>query len=121
MCEPRAVGAEWHAVRVPRGVGLLVLDILGARSGAVIEDGTALYWLLPAGSTEGWTAPGTKALTAGTVLSVPVARCTTAPGSHWRICPGEDRLLTSADALRAAMADAAGLAGEQTTPSGSAQ
>ncbi|NML55370.1 hypothetical protein HHL19_16500 [Streptomyces sp. R302] len=118
--EPKTVGAEWDAIQVPRSVGLVALNILGARSGAVIEDETALYWLLPAGSTEGWSTRGTKALPTGTTLDVPVARCTTGPGPHWRICPGEDRLLTSVDALRAAVVDASGLAGGQPSPSGTA-
>ncbi|MFI0827325.1 hypothetical protein ACH4Q7_23035 [Streptomyces roseolus] len=112
MCEPRAVGEEWDAVRVPRDVGRLALDILGPRSGAVIEDGTAFYWLLPVGSTDGWDLATTRALPAGTTLAVPLARRTVGPGPHWRICPGDDRLLTPADVLRAAVGDALGR-GEQ--------
>ncbi|WP_086824843.1 hypothetical protein [Streptomyces sp. NRRL B-24572] len=115
-CEPRIVGAEWDAVGIPRSVGLLALDILGARSGAVIEDGTALYWLLPAGSAEGWGTANTRALSAGATLAVPPARRTVGPGPHWRICPGDDRLLTPAAALRAAVEDASGQTGGQPAP-----
>ncbi|MFE5591202.1 hypothetical protein [Streptomyces sp. NPDC056549] len=115
-CEPRTVGAEWDAVQVPHSVGLLALDILGTRSGAVIEDGKAFYWLLPAGSTEGWGTANTQALPAGTTLAVPPARRTVGPGPHWRICPGDDQLLTHAAALRAAVEDASGPAKGQLAP-----
>ncbi|MFD3729622.1 hypothetical protein [Streptomyces sp. NPDC058671] len=115
-CEPRIVGEEWDAVQVPRSVGLLALDILGARSGGVIEDGTAFYWFLPVGSTKDWDTDNTQALPAGTTLAVPPARCTVGPGPRWRICPGADQLLTQAAVLRAAVDDACGPAEGQPAP-----
>ncbi|MEU3402140.1 hypothetical protein [Streptomyces filamentosus] len=116
--EPKTVGAKRDAVRVPRSVGLVAPNTLGARSGVVIKDETALYRLLPAGSAQGCRSA--RVLPAGTTLDVPASRCTAGPGPHGRICPGEDRLFTPADALRAAAVDASGPAGVQPAPSGSA-
>ncbi|MFH8577091.1 hypothetical protein [Streptomyces zaomyceticus] len=105
-CESVAVGVSWDAVRVPRSIGLIAVDILGQRSGAVIDDGMALYWLLPLRSASQWDIVGTRVLRDGETLSIPPARRTIGPGPHWRICPGEDNHLTPADALRAAVEDA---------------
>ncbi|MGA4979869.1 hypothetical protein [Streptomyces cinereoruber] len=98
-------GQAWDAIRVPRSIGLLTLDILGARSGAVIEDGLALYWLVPIGTATGWDITGTTVLSAGARVSVPPARRMAGPGPFWRVCPG-DTWLTDADTLRAAVEDA---------------
>ncbi|MFJ5876922.1 hypothetical protein ACIQD1_19640 [Streptomyces sp. NPDC093088] len=98
-------GQAWDAVRVPRGIGLLTLEILGARSGAVIEDERALYRLLPTGAATGCDITGTTVLNAGARVSVPPARRMAGPGPFWRVCPG-DTWLTDADALRTAVEDA---------------
>ncbi|MFC8898203.1 hypothetical protein [Streptomyces cinereoruber] len=98
-------GQAWDAVRVPRGIGLLALEALGARSGAVIEDDRALYWLVPPGSAAGWDITNTTVLGTGAKVLVPPARRTAGPGPFWRVCPGE-AWLTDTDALRAAVEDA---------------
>lgn len=107
-CELLDAGATWDAIRVPRSVGVIALEILGARSGAVIEDpvAPALYWLVPEGSAARWDIVGTHALSRGHTLTVPPARRTVGPGPHWRVCPGDEAWLTDADALRAAIEDA---------------
>lgn len=98
-------GQTWDAVRVPRSIGLITLDILGARSGAVIEDERALYWLVPLNTATGWDITNIAILGVGTRVSVPPARRMAGPGPFWRVCPGET-WLTDADALRAAIEDA---------------
>ncbi|RSS36736.1 hypothetical protein [Streptomyces sp. WAC08241] len=98
-------GRAWDAVRVPRSIGLLALATLGARSGAVIEDDRALYWLVPTGSAAGWDITNTTVLGVGVKVLVPPARRTAGPGPFWRICPG-DTWLTDVTALRAAVEDA---------------
>ncbi|TXL91567.1 hypothetical protein [Streptomyces sp. IB2014 016-6] len=99
---------DWDAIRVPRFLGLTALDILGSRCGAVVDDPTemALYWLIPAGSGTGWDVGTTRLDTER--LTIPPRRRTRGPGPHWRMCPGEDRWLTDANALRAALEDALG-------------
>ncbi|MFC9337381.1 hypothetical protein ACFT0G_02925 [Streptomyces sp. NPDC057020] len=115
-CEAALVPEQWDAVRVPRSVGLIALDILGGRSGAVIEDSDALSWLVPAGAAEGWGTMDVHVVPFGAALSVPAARLTVGPGPYWRICPGDDRLLTPAAALRAALQDASAAAARQPDP-----
>ncbi|QTD96215.1 hypothetical protein [Streptomyces cyanogenus] len=48
---PPVDAPEWDAVRVPRQLGLSAMEILGARTGAVVEDPaqSALYFFLPVG------------------------------------------------------------------------
>ncbi|MCI3226128.1 hypothetical protein [Streptomyces sp. NP-1717] len=99
---------DWEAIRVPRFLGLTALDILGSRCGAVVDDPVemALYWLIPVGAGATWEVATTRVDTEH--LTIPVPRRPRGPGPHWRMCPGEDRWLTDADALRAALEDALG-------------
>ncbi|MFD7163577.1 hypothetical protein [Streptomyces violascens] len=105
-CELHDAGIDWDAIRVPRMLGLTALDILGPRSGAVMDDGHALYWFLPLGTVDGWQVESTRPLTAGGSLTVPPARRTQGPGPYWRICPGDTNWHTEPAALRAAVEDA---------------
>lgn len=106
-CEPLPVGVSWDAVRVPRTVGLTALTILGARSGAVIEDpsGVALYWSIRPGRASDWDVANTVALSTGSLVVVPPDRRTVGPGPHWRVCPGTESWTTDVEALRAAVED----------------
>ncbi|MER6998741.1 hypothetical protein [Streptomyces sp. NPDC000410] len=109
-CTLEAAGGTWDAIRVPHSVGLVAMRVLGDRSGAVLQDRheLALYWFVAGGSAAGWDVPNTRALGADSHLVMPPRRRTQGPGPHWRICPGEDKWLTDAPALRAAIEDALG-------------
>lgn len=107
-CTIQPAGHTWDAVRTPLALGQRTLDILGRRSGAVIEDpiGRVLYWLIPTGSAAAWQLSDIRVLGAGAHLAVPPPRRTQRPGPHWRICPGDGQLVTDAHALHAAISDA---------------
>ncbi|MGW1271277.1 hypothetical protein [Streptomyces sp. NPDC002491] len=110
-CTLQDAGREWDAIRVPRQTGLAAMAILGPRCGAVVEDGggrAVLYFFVARGTAIGWDLENTKALGAGSSVTIPPPRRTEGPGPHWRMCPGKDRLITNADALHAALADAFG-------------
>ncbi|MGH4029365.1 hypothetical protein ACQB60_10570 [Actinomycetota bacterium Odt1-20B] len=104
----QAVGVCWDVVRVPRHIGVRALEVLGTRSGAVIEDPNepALYWFVPTGAAAVWDIPGTRPLGLNQHLVVPPARRVRGPGPHWRICPADGELITDTVALRAAVQDA---------------
>lgn len=63
---------------------------------------------MPGGIADGWRVENTRALGEGSSVTIPPPRRTTGPGTHWRMCPGEDTWLTEPEALRAAIADAFG-------------
>ncbi|MFI9029941.1 hypothetical protein [Streptomyces sp. NPDC053560] len=100
------VGVTWDVVGVDRAVGLAAVVILGPRCGAVIDDAQCLYWLVAPGAAAGWPVAGGQVLSDGTV-AVPPLRWSAGPGAFWRVCPGDSDWTTSADALRAAVEDAA--------------
>jgi hypothetical protein len=104
-CRLHAAGFDWDAIRVPRGIGVHVLAILGSRSGAVIEDPRepALYWFVGKGSTAGWDVPDTRPLGVTQHLVVPPLHRVEGPGPHWRICPSDSGLITDMQALRNAI------------------
>lgn len=105
-------GLDWDAIRVPRSVGVAAMVILSARCGAVVEDplapAGALYFFTPAGTAAKWTTENTRALGAGSSVTIPPERRTEGPGPHWRVCPGKDGWITDPAALAAAIADAFG-------------
>ncbi|WP_175439147.1 hypothetical protein [Streptomyces vilmorinianum] len=111
-CELLEAGAAWDAVRVPRELGLVALEILGSRSGSVVEDPAeaALYWFVQAGSTDVWDIEHARVLSVGHTVAVPPARRTSGPGPRWLVCPGEESFLTDTGALQAALADSHRLA-----------
>jgi hypothetical protein len=106
----RPAGHDWDAIQVPRSVGLTALDILGARSGAVLDEprDTVLLWFIAPGASAAWDVPNTRAISEGGDVVIPPHRRTQGPGPHWKICPGDDAWLTDVDALRAAIEDALG-------------
>lgn len=114
-CRLEPAGDTWDAVRVPRSVGSDAVAILGSRSGAALQDPHegCLYFFIAPGTAAEWgpeEAPGARILGAGAHVVFPPPRRTQGPGPHWRICPGDDGLLTDAAALRAALEDAASAA-----------
>jgi len=109
-CTIHAAGVRWDAIRVPPDLGDAALRILGPRSGGVISDARFLYWFVPIGTAGSWVVPATRALGRGQHLVIPPPGRTAGAGRvHWKICPGKDALVTPADALRAALEDAARL------------
>ncbi|MFE9533267.1 hypothetical protein [Streptomyces sp. NPDC006691] len=116
-CALHDAGVDWDAIRVPRVLGLTALDILGPRSGAVIDDGHGLYWFLPPGAGDDWDGQSTRLLARGSSLTIPPARRTQGPGPYWRICPGDTNWHTEPAALCAAIEDALD-AGVPTTSAG---
>lgn len=111
-CRLEAAGDTWDAVRVPRSVGSDAVAILGSRSGAALQDPHegCMYLFIAPGTAAGWEpsdVPGARILSTGAHVVFPPARRTSGPGPHWRICPGDDGLLTDTAALRAALEDAA--------------
>ncbi|MDI5965691.1 hypothetical protein [Streptantibioticus silvisoli] len=66
-------GIDWDAIRVPAAVAQQVLEILGERTGACIEDvwGETVYWLVPAGTAVDWTAPASQALGVACWVTIP--------------------------------------------------
>lgn len=108
-CVLHDAGQDWDAIRVPRNVGLAAMAILGTRCGAVLDDSrTSVYYFVPVGTATAWEADNTRPLGTGSTLTIPPARRTEGPGPHWRICPGDDGLLTEPSALAAALDDAFG-------------
>lgn len=96
-------GVHWDAVRVATPLGDTVLDHLGERTGAVIEDtwGRVLYWLLPAGSAATWSVPGSQAL--GSACWVTVPGPTADVGLRWRVPGVPNGILTGPRLLRDAL------------------
>jgi hypothetical protein len=86
------------------------MAILGTRCGAVVEDplSAAVYYFAPVGSAAEWQVENTRALGAGSAVTIPPARRTQGPGPHWRMCPGDGNWHTDPAALRAAIEDAFG-------------
>ncbi|MEU3507711.1 hypothetical protein ABZ733_07245 [Streptomyces longwoodensis] len=105
-CTLHEAGRDWDAIRVPLNLGQAAMGILGSRCGAVVEDRTVLYYFVPVGTAAEWRMVATRALGAGTSLTIPPARRTQGPGPHWRITPGDGRWVTNPEALAAALDDA---------------
>lgn len=108
VCTMQQAGQAWDAIRTQKTLGLAAMAILGARCGAVVEDGAAVFFFTPCGSAAGWSVEHAEAVQEGDAVAIPPARRTQGPGPHWRMCPGEGRMLTDPEALRAALADAFG-------------
>ncbi|SHI24428.1 hypothetical protein [Streptomyces sp. 3214.6] len=109
-CVLHEAGQEWDAIRVPRQTGLAAMAALGSRCGAVVEapGKNILYFFVQRGTACDWDVENTKALSKGSSVTIPPTRRTEGPGPHWRMCPGDNGLLTNAAALRSALADAFG-------------
>lgn len=106
-CDLRDAGEDWDAIRMPVRLGVAAMAILGVRCGAVLEDplSRTLYYFVPRGTAQQWNVQGTRAIGAGTSITVPPPRRITGPGPHWRVCPGDGSWVTDAPALQAALED----------------
>ncbi len=96
-------GVHWDAIRVRTPLGDAVLEHLGDRTGAVIEDtwGHALYWLVPAGTSTDWNVPESQAL--GVACWVTVPGPASDGGLRWRVPKTARGMLTGPRLLRAAL------------------
>ncbi|MFD8871120.1 hypothetical protein ACFV1F_43455 [Streptomyces sp. NPDC059590] len=108
--ELRPAGRSWDVVRVPLsiGIGERALGLLGATTGAVIENpiDRVLYWLIEPGSAAQWDMsllPSVQVWGATAYIEVPPAARTTGPGVHWRVPPRYDCHLTDPAALLTAL------------------
>lgn len=108
-CTLHDTGQDWDAIRVPRQLGIAAAAILGSRCGAVLENPfkDAVYYFVPRGTAIHWDVAGTRAIGEGGTVTIPPARCTAAPGPHWRVCPGDSDWLSDPAALQAAIEDCA--------------
>ncbi|MCQ6246188.1 hypothetical protein [Streptomyces malaysiensis] len=102
----------WHAIATPNDWGRCVLDALGDRTGAVIEDVALrhLAWFVPPGGGDDWPTPAPLRLTryrAGDGLLVPQLNGYRGV-NRWLRTPGEAGLFTDPDTLRSAMEHVAG-------------
>ncbi|MFD8279696.1 hypothetical protein ACFV47_10930 [Streptomyces solisilvae] len=116
------VGEWWDAISAPTPVADRALELLGGRSGAVIQDDTygKTYWLIGIDTARSWCMRRIRVLTAladeGTLLGVPPVSWGPEHRTHWRIHLGPDRYLTGthqlAHALRQALDDVLGPASD---------
>ena len=92
-----------NAVVVPRALGEALLPLLGAYTGAVIEDVPAakLSWLIPPRAGAEWGLPGVDVFGRGSWVGTPdpwaEIRC------RWRVAVEDADPLTEPDALRSAL------------------
>ncbi|MCM3807061.1 hypothetical protein ND808_14420 [Streptomyces sp. DR7-3] len=107
--EALPVGEWWDAVSAPTSVADRALELLGDRSGAVIQDDTygKTYWLIGIDTARSWCVRQVGVLTAladeGTLLGVPPVSWGPEHRTHWRIPLGPDRYLTDTNRLARAL------------------
>ncbi|KAK1180665.1 hypothetical protein B7755_022480 [Streptomyces sp. NBS 14/10] len=103
-------GTSWDVVRVPLsiGIGERALDLLGATTGAAIENpiDRVLYWLIKPGAAVAWDMsllPAVQVWGATAYIEVPPVARTTGPGVRWRVPLRYGRHLTDPTVLLAAL------------------
>ncbi|WP_413800914.1 hypothetical protein [Streptomyces iranensis] len=118
--EELPVGKWWDAIAAPTPVADRALELLGDRSGAVIQDDTygKTYWLIgiDTATARSWRMRQVRILAEladeGTLLGVPPASWGAEHKTYWRIPLGPDRYLTDTNhlirALRQALDDVLG-------------
>ncbi|MFJ1990013.1 hypothetical protein [Streptomyces asiaticus] len=118
--EALPVGKWWDAIAAPTPVADRALELLGDRSGAVIQDDTygKTYWLIAVDTStaRSWRMRGVRILAEladeGTLLGVPPASWRAEHKTYWRIPLGPNRYLTDTHhlvlALRQALDDVLG-------------
>ncbi|WP_240529320.1 hypothetical protein [Streptomyces antioxidans] len=118
--EALPVGIWWDAISAPTPVADRALDLLGDRSGAVIQDNTygKTYWLIDTATAtaRSWRMRQVRVLAEladeGTLLGVPPASWRADHQTYWRIPLGPGRYLTDTHhlirALRQALDDVLG-------------
>ncbi|MEU3184229.1 hypothetical protein ABZ707_08445 [Streptomyces sp. NPDC006923] len=103
--------SDWTAIRVPRILGLTVMDILGTRCGAALENGRSLYRFVPTGVGSEWDVTNTITLDpVADPLTIPPPRRIQGPGRtgvcvRVSVTTGGSRAVAL---LRAAIEDALG-------------
>ncbi|EXU68782.1 hypothetical protein Z951_07915 [Streptomyces sp. PRh5] len=114
------MGKWWDAISAPTPVADRALELLGDRSGAVIQDDTygKTYWLIAVDTStaRSWRMRGVRILAEladeGTLLGVPPASWRAEHKTYWRIPLGPNRYLTDTHhlvlALRQALDDVLG-------------
>ncbi|MCQ8191110.1 hypothetical protein [Streptomyces rugosispiralis] len=112
--EALPVGKWWDAIAAPTPVADRALELLGDRSGAVIQDDTygKTYWLIgiDTSTARSWRMRGVRILAEladeGTLLGVPPASWGAEHRTYWRIPLGPDRYLTDTNHLVRALSQA---------------
>ncbi|MCQ8194241.1 hypothetical protein [Streptomyces rugosispiralis] len=108
------VGKWWDAISARTAVADRALELLGNRSGAVIQDDTygKTYWLvgIDTSTVRSWRMRGVRILAElsdeGTLLGVPPASWGPEHRTYWRIPLGPDRYLTDTNHLVRALSQA---------------
>ncbi|MBB4781273.1 hypothetical protein [Streptomyces rapamycinicus] len=108
------VGKWWDAISAPTAVADRALELLGDRSGAVIQDDTygKAYWLIgiDTSTASSWRMRGVRILTEladeGTLLGLPPAAWGPEHQTYWRIPLGPNRYLTDTHHLVLALRQA---------------
>ncbi|MFJ2202654.1 hypothetical protein [Streptomyces violaceusniger] len=99
-------------MRAPVEIGERALELLGDRSGAVIQDNTygKMYWLIGIDTARSWCMRQVRVLTEladeGALLGVPPASWRAEHRTYWRIPLGQDRYLTDTNHLVRALGQA---------------
>ncbi|MEU8721526.1 hypothetical protein [Streptomyces antimycoticus] len=113
--EALPVGKWWDAVSAPIVVADRALELLGERSGAVIQDDAhgKAYWLIEVDSAKSWSVYQVRVLAALldeiTLLGVPPVSWRTRNHDHdtyWRVRYRVDRYLTNTRQLHRALRQA---------------
>ncbi|MCD9904360.1 hypothetical protein LUR56_38570 [Streptomyces sp. MT29] len=108
-----AAGKTWDAVRTNRFLGLQAVERLGSTAGPVIVEPTAVYFLVPAGTTRTWDVPQSTGLSDTHYVVLPAQGKTQPPGPYWLLPPR--RPLGNTDDLRRALEAAQGPRPTETT------
>ncbi|MEU0381041.1 SRPBCC family protein [Streptomyces cyaneofuscatus] len=108
-----AAGESWDAVRTNRFRGLQTVQRLGSTAGPVIVEPTAVYFLVPAGTTRTWDVPQSIGLSDTHYVVLPAQGKTQPPGPYWLLSPR--RPLGNTDDLRRALEAVQGPRPTETT------
>lgn len=98
-------GRHWDAVRVPAAVAEQVLDTLGDRTGAVWVDHFAdfVWWLVPAGAADSWTAPHSVAYGVACWVTIPGPNADERSSHRWVRTIADHAVLTGPRVLTEAL------------------
>ena len=107
------VAEWWDIIVAPQTLGLAALEILDLGSdrapGPVLWEPMGpiprLQFLVPTGTSDGWSVPHTSALGVACFIGVPGPTTLEPPGIHWLVPPDPDNpeALVDAAALRQAL------------------
>ncbi|MFB9631282.1 hypothetical protein [Nonomuraea helvata] len=99
------MAAEWDGIRVPRHVGLAVLERLpNARLPVIVDPAErALYFLVPVGTADDWELPDRRILDITRHINLPPTQRQMPPGRYWLTVPGCSARRAGLRSLRAAL------------------